>query len=156
MVIDDSKGKQLAEQTKDLCRNLRHKFEVGQKLISFALDTDQSNVSRWENPELEQYPPIYLIAACLKSGNEKLMQFGIAYMDWLEGFAGRSAQPLKAETNGKLDDELLDSAIAQGKFAEAMKRNDIDEAEKIGRLYQAIGSRMQLETRRMREERNAG
>lgn len=155
MQIDDSQRKLLAEQTKDICRKLRHKHQVGQKELEYALEIDQSNVSRWENPALDQYPPIYLIAGCLSSDNDKLIKFATDYLDWLETLAGRIAQPLKAKADGSLSDEFSEAAINEGDFAKAIQNSNLEQAETIARKFQEIASRMITEIIEMRKQSKA-
>lgn len=156
MQINNTNKRSLADWTKDTCRKLRHRHNVNQQDLEFALDTDQSNISRWENPDLDQYPPVYLIAACLASRSEKLERFALDYLDQLEAMAGRMAQPLTVKANGSLEDEFADAAINEGEFAKALKTGNLEKAEQIAHQFQSIGQRMLAEIKAVREkERNA-
>jgi hypothetical protein len=156
--IDDEKAKLALEGKTQLLR-LMQEYEVSQDRLALAVGgIDRSLISRMLNPQTDIFPDIFLLSNGLTSNDEVIEMMMAEYLDWLEGFAGRQASALKTKypPDGRLDDELQDLAIAQGKFAEALKQNKIEPAEKIAKTVQEIASRMMAEVADFRKRQAKG
>lgn len=143
-----------ALDTKDILLRLLSKYGVKQELVAFACGVDPSQVSRWLNPAVGSYPPIYFVVGCLRSDIDILQSVALDYLNELELMAGRSAQPIKAsEADGSMQDEFQDSVILDGDFAEALKSNDLAKMEELAHRARAISVRMFAEVKLLHEEK---
>lgn len=157
MHFDLKQQRLLAEESKDKLRDLMVKYDIMQHEVAFGCGVEQSTISRWTNPQTDMYPSIFLISNCLISGDRRLEKLAKEFLDWLEELAGRSAQPLTAKADGSLRDEFEDAAIAEGRFAKALKSGDLDEAAAVADELQAVVVRMRAELKEKRAtDRKAG
>lgn len=141
-----------ALDTKDILFRLLNKHGIKQELVAYACGVDASQVSRWLNPAVGSYPPIYFIVGCLRSDIDLLQSVAHEYLNELELMAGRSAHPLQAaKPDGSMVDEFQDSVILDGEFGVAMKNNDLAKMEELAHRAQMISQRMLAEVKLARE-----
>jgi hypothetical protein len=126
-------------------------------VLAFECGVDRSTISRWCNPQSDQFPNLYLISNCAGSQNESVHEVAMDMLRWLGGIAGCEVTRtrLSSEPDGSLHDEFLDAAVAEGNFADAIRKNDLDKAEKIANKFTEIAQRMRSEIKMQREQKRA-
>jgi hypothetical protein len=147
----------LAQDSKLVLLKSMHDREVTQDVLAFECGVDRSTISRWCNPQSDQFPNLYLISNCAGSENESVHEVAMDMLRWLGGIAGCevTATRLSHKPDGSLHDEFLDAAVAEGPFADAIKKNDLDKAEKIANKFTEIAQRMRTEIKMQREQKRA-
>lgn len=145
----------LAQDSKLILLKSMHDREVTQDVLAFECGVDRSTISRWCNPQSDEYPNLFLITHCAGNQNEPVRQVAMDMLQWLGSVAGCEVTPTKLSTvpDGSLHDEFLDAAVAEGNFADAIKKSDLDKAEKIANKFTEIASRMRVEIKMAREQK---